>query len=417
VSGLATRRDVLAGTLASLLAPSAMARAARGGAVLDIRRGMNLWPWFSLTREQPAPSPGYDWPPFQAERPVPRRSDLAQLAATGFDFVRLPVDPGPLLAFDGARRARLLGDLLGAVDMALASRLAVVVDLHPNEATHYWNSARYASGPDAPEAHRFLELVGTLAAMLGKLDGARVALELVNEPGGPCGAIGWHKLQIALIRQARAAAPRLPLVVTGACGSLVPGLEALDPTTLGDDNLIYTFHLYEPYVFSHQGATWMTSEPMYRYLNAVPWPASAGSLAETSAAVARRLAGDKTTPESEKRAIRAHLDKALRDYFEGQPGKPYVAAFLDRVARWADRHGIARQRVLLGEFGALRTDQHYVAAKAADRARYIRDVREAAEERGFAWAFWNYFDGFAAVTEDPSRRLDPAIMSALGLAN
>ena len=48
---------------------------------------------------------------------------------------------------------------------------------------------------------------------------------------------------------------------------------------------LYTFHFYEPYVFSHQGAPWMTGEPMYRYLNAVPWPSAAGSQQATLAAV------------------------------------------------------------------------------------------------------------------------------------
>ncbi len=79
-------------------------------------------------------------------------------------------------------------------------------------------------------------------------------------------------MQVELLRTARAAAPQLTLVASGACGSMIAGLEALDPARLGDANLIYTFHFYEPYVFSHQGAPWMTSEPMYRYLNAVPWP-------------------------------------------------------------------------------------------------------------------------------------------------
>ena len=69
---------------------------------------------------------------------------------------------------------------------------------------------------------------------------------------------------------ARGAAPGVTLILSGACGSMIAGLEALDP--IQDANVVYTFHFYEPYVFSHQGAPWMTSEPMYRYLNAVPWP-------------------------------------------------------------------------------------------------------------------------------------------------
>jgi hypothetical protein len=54
----------------------------------------------------------------------------------------------------------------------------------------------------------------------------------------------------------------------------------LDSVPLGG-NVIYTFHFYEPYVFSPQGPPWMSGEPMYCYLNSVPWPSSGGSRRET----------------------------------------------------------------------------------------------------------------------------------------
>jgi hypothetical protein len=70
---------------------------------------------------------------------------------------------------------------------------------------------------------------------------------------------------------------------------------------------------------------------------------------------------------------------------------------------------------LLGEFGALRTDERYVASAAAHRASYIRDVRKTAEACGIPWAFWNLFDGMGITINDHSRQLDPQIVAALGL--
>ena len=64
---------------------------------------------------------------------------------------------------------------------------------------------------------------------------------------------------------------------------------------------------------------------------------------------------------------------------------------------------------------ALRSDARYLAARPDDRARYIRDVREVAEAAGFAWAFWNYFDGMGLTIDDASHAFDPAITAALGL--
>jgi hypothetical protein len=402
--------------LATALLPAAAAVPLRSPA-LRLRRGMNLWPWFSLTREFPAPRTDYDWPPYQPDRPVPRREDFSALRRAGIDFVRIPVDPGPLLAFAGERRARLMDAVAEAVAAALAADLSVIVNLHPNNATHFWTAENLLRGRDDPLFRRILALVAAMAGRLGQHDPARVGFEPLNEPPQDCGEALWPALQSEMVAAARAAAPDLTLVLSGACGSMIAGLEALDPHAIADRNVIFTFHFYEPYVFSHQGAPWMTGEPMYRYLNAVPWPASAGSREAALAAAAGRLDADLATPAAEKRRIRAMIERALTDYFNGAPDRGYVDAFFARVAAWSRRHGIAPGRILLGEFGALRSDARYVAARPADRARYIRDVREAAEALGLPWAFWNFFDSMGFTRDDVSRRFDADIAAALGLAS
>src|SRR6185295_721088 len=149
-------------------------------------------------------------------------------------------------------------------------------------------------------------------------------------------------------------APFLTLVATGACGSMIEGLERLSPQSFADANVLYTFHFYEPYVFSHQGAPWMTGEPMYRYLNDVPWPSAAGSREATRIAVEARLAADRSTPDSEKRAIRVTIDRVLNEYFDARPDRRFIERHFARVTVWADRYDIERSRILLGEFGAMR---------------------------------------------------------------
>ena len=404
-----SRRHVVAG-LGALAMPSVGRAQPRG---LRLRRGMNLWPWFSLTREFPAPRTDYDWPPFQPGRAIPVRDDLAALRSVGIDFVRLPVDPGPLLAFSGAQRERLFADILGAVELCNEEALTVIVNLHPNGATHHFNPRNLVGDVTAPLFMRYLGLVRDVAARVARLDPAHVAFEPLNEPPQDCGAADWAVMQSELLRTARLAAPNVMLVATGACGSMIAGLEALDPSR--DQNVIHTFHFYEPYVFSHQGAPWMSGEPIYRYLNAVPWPASAGSKQATLAAVAARMAADTATPATEKRDIGRSIDRVLEEYFSANPDKRFIERYFARVTGWADRHRVPRERILLGEFGALRSDDRYVAAPAADRARYIRDVREVCEAAGMPWAFWNLFDGMGLTIDDWSRSFDPAIVAALGL--
>lgn len=346
---------------------------------------------------------------------MPRPEDLRRLRATGLDFVRILIDPGPFLAFTGAERATLMGHLLEAVAESLAAGLSVIVNIQANGATHYWTPERMFGSPSSPEWPGYLSLAEAIAVLLGRLDLARVALEPVNEP--PQGSVSpeWGRLQMALLTRAREAAPGLTLVATGACGSMVGGLTTLDPAPLEHlGPLLYTFHFYEPYLFSHQGAPWM-DPALYRDLTMVPWPGSAGSLELTLAAVRARMDADTGLSRKAKIAAYREIEKALTVYFAANPARPFIEHFLAEVAEWGARHGIPASRLLMGEFGALRTDRRYATAAAADRARYIRDVREVAESFGFPWAFWNLFDGMGMM-EDDTRALDPAVIAALGLA-
>src|SRR5205085_11906373 len=142
-------------------------------ASLALRRGVNAFPWFQLTREYPAPRRDYPSPPFQPQRPAPRQRDLARLRAAGFDFLRIPVDPGPFLAAPPAERRALIDELMRAGSPCLKEDLNVVVNVQANAGTHYWTPQRMTASPEAPEFPGYLALVGDIAARLP----ARAALE------------------------------------------------------------------------------------------------------------------------------------------------------------------------------------------------------------------------------------------------
>jgi hypothetical protein len=384
------------------------------GSVLSLRRGINTWPWFSLTREYPAPRIDYAWPPFQDDRAVPSARDLARLVAAGFDFIRIPVDPGPFLDASPEHRAILLDMLLGAVRKAHAAGLGVIVNVQTNEATHYWNAHTLLSSVAAPKFASYRSLVAEFAHALAMLRLPRLALEPVNEPPQECVSNAWSAVQTSLLSAARAAAPNLTLVATGACGSMVRGLDALDPAALRPfEPLLFTFHFYEPYLFSHQGAPWMR-EPVYRALNGVPWPGSAGTLDATLAAVRAHMEADHGIPAEAKKEAYAITERLMAQYFEANPGRPFIDGYLDTVSAWSQRHSIAKNRILMGEFGAVKTTWRFTAAHDADRIRYIKDVRESAESHGFAWAFWNLFDSMGLM-DDTSHDIDPSVIAALGL--
>jgi len=145
----------------------------------------------------------------------------------------------------------------------------------------------------------------------------------------------------------------------------------------------------------------------------VPWPGNPARLPETLAAVRARMAADPKIPQAEKAQDLAVIEAKLREYGAAEPGPAYLAKELAPVSAWADLYGIPARHVLMGEFGALRTDARYTASRAADRTAYLGDVRRAAEQAGFGWSFWNLFDGLGLM--DDTHAIDPALVAALGL--
>lgn len=81
-----------------------------------------------------------------------------------------------------------------------------------------------------------------------------------------------------------------------------------------------------------------------------------------------------------------------------------IGAAFDLVRDWAAANG--NPPVFIGEFGA------YQAAEMAARARWTRAVREAAEARGFGWAYWEFGSGFGAYDPDADA-WRPALLDAL----
>ena len=164
-----------------------------------------------------------------------------------------------------------------------------------------------------------------------------LVFELLNEPGGNMTIAQWNSLLRELLATVRGSSPER-IVVVAALNTPEASIESLElPAT--DRRIIVTFHYYEPFDFTHQGAPW----------------------SET-------LAGLPT-----------------RDWGSEQDRAKVVADF-DRVQRFAAREA---RPVYLGEFGV------YERAPGRSRLRYLDDVARAAERHGWPWAYWQFDHDFA----------------------
>jgi endoglucanase len=192
----------------------------------------------------------------------------------------------------------------------------------------------------------------------------------------------------------------------GTEGMLALGKFAADPAAL------LSFHYYDPYQFTHQGAPWVAA----RYLADVPYPALGRSLKDSIDASAALIATS-DLPSIQKSFAIVDARQRLESYRRSAFDRGTIAQNFDRVARWARDHRVPADRIILGEFGARRQDGPLGQARNAERAQWLRDVRAEAETRGFAWAAWVYRDsgGFSLVQPATGSELDPAAIEALGL--
>ncbi|KAF1688054.1 glycoside hydrolase [Pseudoxanthomonas broegbernensis] len=184
-----------------------------------------------------------------------------------------------------------------------------------------------------------------------------LVFELLNEPHGQLDADAWNALFPQLLRIVRASNPTRNVVI-GPVGW--NGFRYLDPLELPEDDrhLIATFHYYEPFDFTHQGADWVGPE----------------------------ISG-------------------LKDVPFGTPGQiAQIGKDFDAVKAWSLKHD---RPILLGEFGA------YDRAPMEGRVLWTATVARAAEARGFAHAYWQFSSDFVLYDFEKQAWVEPILRAII----
>lgn len=382
----------------------------------EAHHAINIARWFTWPRYEKAPATGIMWPPYNNTPVPPSESELKQLHAAGFDAVRLPVDPSPFLIFKGEQKEAVYRILLDAIRRIENAGLKVIVDLHPNSRHPVWGQHAMIAGLEAPAFVSYSSMLREMARRLAPFGPKRVALELMNEPRLKCKGADeelWETMLSRMIRSARAGSPDMTLIVTGACVSSADGLMALDPAKIGDRNIIYTFHFYEPFSFTHQGAQFIPWPD--RYLDEVPWPVSARPLDEPKSLIAKNVAADPKLNTFTREKAELGAENNLRKLYATHAGAETIEKRFAAISQWAGQHDISGRQILIGEFGVLRKQENKPGALCEDRMRWLADVRKSAERHGFIWSYFSYDGPFALILSDKDRRLDQPVLASLGL--
>src|SRR3569623_189763 len=258
----------------------------------------------------------------------------------GFDFVRLSVDPGPLLASTGAERQQALDVLAGDVKQLTAAGLKVVFNLHSVPQVPAYGMDLVNGRASSKGIKSYRAMGADVAGMLAPLGTDKVAIEQFNEPAHyPCGAGGdhdWQKIMATTVKDIRAVSPELTIVATGACGGDITGLVDLKPKAFDDPNILYSFHMYDPHSFTHQ----RLDDPKM-FGSGLPWPASAGTPDAVIEALKARMAAAGLSDTEQLANLRA-VQPYVADYFRENLGDSYLDERFGQAIDWARANNIPK---------------------------------------------------------------------------
>ncbi|WP_196216433.1 glycoside hydrolase family 5 protein [Vibrio parahaemolyticus] len=278
-------------------------------------------------------------------------SDFRNISQTGFASVRIPV----------RWSAHTLADNPNIIDDAFLSRVQQVVDQAIQENlkviinTHHFDELFYNTKDFDSQRTRLLNFWAQISERfpISQYSEDQLIFEFLNEPHGNVGIEEWNRLLLELTdivwnlnaaTQNNELGQRKIMLGTADWGGVfkLPSLKL--PTSSNPNNTIITVHFYEPFQFTHQGASW--SEGAEAWIG-TRWLAT----------------------ESEQ--------KVLLDY-------------LDVVEKWnaAPNRGF---EINIGEFGV-----YSQYSKPEDQRAWTAFITREAEKRGYSWNYWEYSSGFGA---------------------
>jgi endoglucanase len=322
-----------------------------------IRRGTNLSHWLSQD---------FGWFPRES---FITENDIAWIARSGFDHVRVPIDEKEMWHEDGKPNEEAFAVLTKAIDWSSAHGLRVVVDLHTVR-THHFNAANEGGTntlfTDPAAQERFLDLWRLLSARLRHYPVDSVAYEIMNEPVADDHE-DWNKLIAAAFAVLRPLEPDR-VIVLGSNRWQIPETLPHLKVPEGDRNIILSTHTYSPLLFTHYRASWT---PLKIYTGAVRYP---GPVVDAAAHAELMKLGQNVTD----------IASNARDDWNAAR----IAKELEPAIRRAKELNL---QLYCGEFGCLPT------VPRADRLAYYRDIVSVFEENGMAWANWEYKGDFGLL--------------------
>ena len=186
-----------------------------------------------------------------------REDDFRRIASLGLDHVRLPFDFNIVETKDGSACLEDGFSRIGnAVALARKYGLNIILDLHKT-AGFSFDAGEAETGffESAELQDRFCRLWEEMARRFGN-DPEHVAFELLNEVTDKAYSATWNRVVRECIGRIRALAPKTVILVGSYWNNHASAVKDMDPPY--DDRVVYNFHCYDPLVYTHQFAPWVS---------------------------------------------------------------------------------------------------------------------------------------------------------------
>ena len=339
---------------------------------MNLGKGLNLGGWLSQTPEGE-----------EHRKTFITRDDFKRIADWGFDNVRIPFDY-PLLCPTPNDRIPCEAGFVWidrGLEWAEQCGLKAVLDMHQLPGFSFYDpTARPGEIPpfftsESKQSH-FYELWAAVSKRyLGRFPDT--VFELANEIVAPT-AQQWNRLAAKAVAAIRGVDRERYIVVGSNMWNTCWTYPEL--AVMPDTKIIYNFHFYDPFTFTHQKASW--SPQMVYYNQTVHYPGSAPGLREAAERAGRE---GKTAIADALRGLADALGDRVSD-------KQHLRELMQWPFDFAAQHKVP---LYCGEFGV------HDPAPREDSVRWMKDTVDIFAENNIAWSYWSYKEmGFGIVDRD-----------------
>ncbi len=294
-------------------------------------------------------------------------SDISRISEWGLDHIRLPVDYELVRSEDGSFIEYGFAYIDRCLEWCGKYHLNMILDLH--------KTAGFSFDETADDFFRnkklqnsFISLWEEFSKRYGKYDD-RLSFELLNEVVDENVADTWNDIARRTITVIRSHAPITKILVGGVRNNSVFWVSKLDAPY--DENIVYTFHFYEPLIFTHQSACWVNKMPADF---STEYPNDFSTYVEETKKF--------LPPEHGEIYTVIHADKTGKNFIN--------ASFADALRACVERN----TTLYCGEYGVIdRTS-------LPSALNWFSDINSVFEEQGISRAVWTYKGKDFGITDE-----------------